>query len=90
MDQEKCIRPDSDESNWVQRSQPDELKTAALWKGERRIVEVRLLLLALLELLLVRAEIFCDEVIRQISALKEVDRPTTLTKLKEAGLLDFL
>jgi hypothetical protein len=37
-----------------------------------------------------RPAILCDEVIRQISALKEVDRPTTLTKLKEAGLLDFL
>ena len=31
-----------------------------------------------------------NEVIRQISALKEVDRPTVLAKLKEAGLLDFL
>ena len=34
--------------------------------------------------------ILSDEVIRQISALKEVDRPTVLAKLKEAGLLDFL
>jgi hypothetical protein len=31
-----------------------------------------------------------NEVIRQISALKEVDRPTVLAKLKKAGLLDFL
>jgi hypothetical protein len=36
------------------------------------------------------AAVLSDEVIRQISALKEVDRPTILTKLKEAGLLDFL
>jgi hypothetical protein len=34
--------------------------------------------------------VLSDEVIRQISALKEVDRPTVLAKLKEAGLLDFL
>jgi hypothetical protein len=35
-------------------------------------------------------KILTDDVIRQISALKEVDRPTVLAKLKEAGLLDFL
>jgi hypothetical protein len=37
-----------------------------------------------------KAAILSDEVIRQISALKEVDRPTVLAKLKEAGLLDLL
>ena len=37
-----------------------------------------------------RVAILSDEVVRQISVLKEVDRPTVLAKLKKAGLLDFL
>lgn len=34
--------------------------------------------------------VLSDEVIRQITALKEVDRPAVLAKLKEAGFLNFL